>query len=90
MKSQTAHPRSGAIIAVSDRTIVRDATILEGANWEVREGQHWAILGPNGSGKTSLLNALAGYLPPTTGKISVLGKTYGRTDWRELRTQIGW
>ena len=49
----------------------------------------WVILGANGSGKTSLLSALTGYLTPTAGDISLLGKTYGGSDWRELRKQIG-
>jgi iron complex transport system ATP-binding protein len=47
------------------------------------------ILGANGSGKTSLLSALTGYLMPTSGEISVLGEIYGESDWRELRKQIG-
>src|SRR5690606_35551682 len=51
--------------------------------------EHWVILGANGSGKTSLLSALTGYLMPTAGEISVLGHRYGETDWRELRTRIG-
>ena len=55
----------------------------------VTPGEHWVILGANGSGKTSLLSTLTGYLPPTAGAISVLGETYGRTDWRELRKRIG-
>lgn len=52
-------------------------------------GEHWVILGANGSGKTSLLAALTGYLMPTAGEISALGQRYGETDWRELRTRIG-
>ena len=63
--------------------------ILEGVDWRVERGQHWVILGANGSGKTSLLSALTGYLTPTAGTISLLGKTYGRSDWRELRKQVG-
>lgn len=47
------------------------------------------MLGANGSGKTSLLSALTGYLMPTSGEISVLGERYGASDWRELRKQIG-
>jgi iron complex transport system ATP-binding protein len=55
----------------------------------VERGQHWVILGANGSGKTSLLSALTGYLMPTAGEISLLGKVYGESDWRELRKKIG-
>ncbi|MEO7411938.1 MAG: ATP-binding cassette domain-containing protein, partial [Opitutaceae bacterium] len=47
------------------------------------------ILGANGSGKTSLLKALTGYLSPTAGEISLLGRRYGACDWRELRLKIG-
>jgi iron complex transport system ATP-binding protein len=64
-------------------------TILDNISWRVERGQHWVILGANGSGKTSLLSGLTGYLMPTAGEISVLGERYGRTDWRELRKKIG-
>jgi iron complex transport system ATP-binding protein len=46
-------------------------------------------LGGNGSGKTSLLSALAGYLMPTHGDIALLGEQYGQADWRELRMKLG-
>jgi len=63
--------------------------ILDGINWTVNAGEHWAILGANGSGKTSLLKALTGYMTPTAGEITVLGEEYGESDWRELRKRIG-
>src|SRR5580692_6814968 len=66
-----------------------DTRILDDVHWRVERGQHWVILGANGSGKTSLLSALTGYLMPTDGEISVLGQRYGSTDWRELRKKIG-
>src|ERR1700676_1770496 len=78
-----------AVIEVSGVRIERDATIIERVDWRVERGENWAILGANGSGKTSLLRALTGYLPPTEGRIRVLGETYGRSDWRALRTRIG-
>lgn len=66
-----------------------DTVILDGISWRVERGQHWVILGANGSGKTSLLSALLGYLTPTDGSIRLLGRTFGDADWRALRTQIG-
>jgi iron complex transport system ATP-binding protein len=78
-----------SVIAVSKLRVEREAVILEAIDWAVERGQHWVILGANGSGKTSLLSALTGYMPPTAGEISVLGETYGRTDWRELRKRVG-
>ena len=63
--------------------------ILREISWTVRRGEHWALLGANGSGKTSLLAALTGYLSPTQGRFHVLGKEFGRADWRELRKHIG-
>jgi iron complex transport system ATP-binding protein len=78
------------ILSVSGLCIKRDGTvILDDVNWRVLRGEHWVILGANGSGKTSLLSALTGYLMPTSGEISVLGETYGQSDWRELRKKIG-
>ena len=70
--------------------IERDGTvILDDVSWCVQCGEHWVILGANGSGKTSMLSALTGYLMPTAGKISLLGETYGQSDWRELRKKVG-
>ena len=63
--------------------------ILDGINWKVNAGEHWVILGANGSGKTSLLKALTGYMMPTRGEITLLGEEYGGSDWRELRKRIG-
>lgn len=64
--------------------------ILHQINWEVKQGEHWAVLGLNGSGKTTLLNMVNGYIWPTTGKVTVLGETFGQTDIHLLRRSIGW
>lgn len=77
------------VVAVTQLIVERDAPILNGIDWTVTPGEHWVILGANGSGKTSLLSTLTGYMPPTGGGIAVLGETYGRSDWRELRRRIG-
>ena len=64
--------------------------ILSNINWEINQDEHWAILGLNGAGKSSLLNMINGYSWPTTGEISVLGKKFGETDIYQMRTEIGW
>lgn len=64
--------------------------LLKDIRWTVRRGEHWAILGLNGSGKTTLLNVVNGYIWPTAGSVSVLGRAFGTVDLRELRTWIGW
>ena len=66
-----------------------DTEILRDVSWRVERGQHWVMLGANGSGKTSLLSALTGYLTPTDGEIVLLGRRFGHADWRELRKQVG-
>ncbi|MEO4051940.1 ABC transporter ATP-binding protein [Solibacillus sp. CAU 1738] len=65
-------------------------TILHNVSWDVEKGQHWTILGLNGSVKTTLLKVINGYLWPNGGSVEVLGETFGKTDIREVRKQMGW
>ena len=82
--------RESAVLNVRNLRIERGETaILHDVTWRVKRGEHWAILGANGSGKTSLLSALTAYLSPTAGTIEVLGERYGESDWRELRKRVG-
>jgi len=82
--------RSSRVLETSNLRIERGETIiLDNVSWRVDRGQHWVILGANGSGKTSLLSALTGYLMPTAGEIDLLGERYGESDWRELRKRVG-
>lgn len=67
--------------------------ILDGINLVVERGQHWVILGGNGSGKTSLLNVLMGYLTPTTGEVRMRGRedavNLESGNWDDWRKRIG-
>ena len=65
-------------------------SILSGVNWRIEKGAHWALMGANGSGKTTLLKIITGYDWPTMGHVTVLGRTFGQCDIRELRKHIGW
>ena len=78
------------ILNVSALRVARGQTvILDDLSWRVHRGEHWVILGPNGSGKTSLLSALTAYLTPSAGTVEALGERFGECDWRELRKSIG-
>jgi molybdate transport system ATP-binding protein len=46
-----------------------DTVILKDINFEIKQGQNWAIIGENGSGKSTLLNAIAEKTTPALGHI---------------------
>ena len=48
-----------------------ETVALDGFDLEVGEGELLALLGPSGCGKTTALRLLAGFLPPTSGRILV-------------------
>ncbi len=81
--------KASPIFEVEKLRVERDAVILHEVNWRVELGQHWVILGANGSGKTSLLSALTGYLMPTSGEIRIGSASFGAADWREVRRSVG-
>src|SRR5208337_3343969 len=47
---------------------------LKGVSFDVRRGEIFGLVGPNGSGKTTMLNAIAGFFPPQQGKILFTGR----------------
>lgn len=67
--------------------------ILNDVSWTVEKGQHWVILGGNGSGKTSILNVLMGYLTPTEGEVEMRGRedavNSATQEWDDWRKRIG-
>jgi iron complex transport system ATP-binding protein len=81
--------KSPLVFEVTRLRIERDAVILRDVSWRVDAGQHWALLGANGSGKTSLLSAVTGYLTPTDGEIRIGSSTFGTSDWRDVRQVVG-
>jgi len=63
--------------------------VLHDLSWVVRPGERWVVLGPNGSGKTTIFELASGYLHPTRGTLDILGHRLGRVDIRRLREHIG-
>jgi len=64
--------------------------ILNDISWTIEKNQHWALLGANGSGKTSLLKVITGYEWTTQGSVYVFNQRFGNCNLRELRKRIGW
>lgn len=60
---------------------------VDGVDFVVRRGQVHALIGPNGSGKTTCINLISGLYVPTFGKVSFLGQDI--TGWRPSRIARG-
>lgn len=58
-----AHPRDPAV------------TVVEQLDWAVAAGECWVVAGPEGSGKTVLLEAIAGLNPAVQGEVRLLGES---------------
>lgn len=67
----------GRTVAVSD------------VSFRAADGEAIGLLGPNGSGKTTIMRTLAGYFPPTSGRVSVDGIDVGRDSLR-ARARVGY
>ena len=68
-------PQITPILELKDVTVNRDAEkVIENANFSVNQGDYVGIVGPNGGGKTTLLNAILNFLPIDSGSISLFGK----------------
>jgi len=81
---------SESILRVQNATFIRGGRrILDDISWRVARGQHWCVLGPNGCGKTSLINLITGYEPATDGIVHIGDENFGNSDWREVRKTVG-
>jgi ABC-2 type transport system ATP-binding protein len=52
---------------------IRGNTIIEDVSFEIREGEIFGFLGPNGSGKTTTIRMLVGLIKPTSGTVRICG-----------------
>ena len=61
---------------------------LRGVSFEIRQGEIVAIVGQNGAGKSTLSKLLVGLLKPTSGELTLFGRSARRWNVQDLATQI--
>jgi ABC-type polysaccharide/polyol phosphate transport system ATPase subunit len=54
--------------------VVREVEALKHVSFHVPQGSVLGVIGANGAGKSTLMRAIAGILPPTSGKVEVYGR----------------
>ncbi|MGZ8284669.1 MAG: peptidase domain-containing ABC transporter [Allosphingosinicella sp.] len=66
-----------------------DPVVLKGIDLIVEPGEHVAITGPSGGGKSTLVKVLLGLVEPNAGEILIDGMPLGRFGYRNYRQQVG-
>ncbi|QSB05120.1 ABC transporter ATP-binding protein [Natronoglycomyces albus] len=67
-------PNTSPVLSVSDLCLtLGERTIFTSADLTVNAGESLAILGPSGSGKSSLLSVILGLISPTSGQVVIDG-----------------
>jgi len=62
--------------------------ILQGINFEVKEGEVVALVGESGAGKSTIIALLSGYYLPRKGRVLIGGENLKKYDLHYLRSQI--
>ena len=78
-----------AVLVRGLRKVFGELVAVEGLDLEIRRGEVFGLLGPNGSGKTTTIRMLCGLLEPTTGEGRVVGYDL-RTESDAIRRDIGY
>lgn len=72
-----------------DFSYTANQRLIENFNLSVKAGQHVAIVGPTGCGKTTLINLLMRFYDPQSGTIAIDGKDYNDVTRKSLRENYG-
>lgn len=67
-----------------DNPLAYDHLVLKNVNLEIHDGEFVIIFGPSGSGKSSLLNLIAGLENPTAGRVMLRRRDLSHFDHKEL------
>jgi ATP-binding cassette, subfamily C, bacterial len=93
LRTKTSLPRPRAILEISALTVLPpegSQPVLRAVAFTVLPGQALGVIGPSGSGKSSLARALTGIWPAAAGKIRLDGATLDQYDPDTLGSYIGY
>jgi len=65
-------------------------TVLKGVAFDVSSGERWAVLGRNGTGKSTLVKTIAALIAPQSGTVRVFGRPVGAYSGRERARHIAY
>lgn len=89
----TGAAQAGPVLSVAGLTKTFDTnTVLHGLDFTVHAGIATALIGANGSGKSTAMKCLIRLLEPSSGRIDMLGRdvcALGPRDLRRFRSQVG-
>ena len=93
MHESTTSDASTTSLAIETQDLTRffdDFCAVDSVNVRVERGTLYGFLGPNGAGKSTTIKMLTGILAPTSGSISLLGKSpWNPAEAIDLKKQIG-
>jgi molybdate transport system ATP-binding protein len=88
--SKRQRDAGGTLIQIENADVFLDRSkVLQGIRWQLKRGEHWAVLGGNGAGKTTFLKLIASDLYPAFGsRVARFELKADNTIW-DLRRRIG-
>ena len=87
--TKEAEKSVSAIVLESVRKTFDGVVAVDGLSLEVRKGEMFALVGPDGAGKTTVIRMLCGITHPSSGSIRVLGFD-ATTEAKEVKKRIGY
>ncbi|MBU6198739.1 MAG: ABC transporter ATP-binding protein [Xanthomonadaceae bacterium] len=94
MNATAAPPPDDVLIRIRGLcTVLNGKTIFDGVDLDIPRGRVTAVMGPSGTGKTTLMRHITGQLAPDAGEIFVAGRNVWKLDREalfDLREKIGY
>lgn len=83
--------QAAPLISLENITVrLRDRPYLHNTTWKIHPEENWAVLGPNGSGKTTFARTLLGKVPIVSGRIRYHFSGDDQHSWATIADHMGY